>query len=171
MNPMTRFRAAARASRGPLALGLALGVAPAFAAAQQDRAERGPEPDTAGRVTAHTLPVLGDRPPLLLVQVVEAETGRPIPGVQVFLAGTAIGGVTDDAGRFDMYAPETGARRVALRQIGRVEASVDVPLERSTVTQVLAALRIAPVEREGAFLLPPHPGGARGSAVDTTSAR
>ena len=139
---MDRFPDTARWNRGPLAVGL-----------------------------PHTLPVLADRPPLLLVQVVDAETGRPSPGVQVFLAGTAVGGVTDAAGRFDLYAPETGPRRVSLRQIGRTEASIEVPLERSTVTQVLAALGAVPIAPEGAFLLPPLPGAARSATVDTTAAR
>ena len=168
---MDRFPDTARWNRGPLAVGLVVLVGPALASAQQAPQKPGADERVAGAVSAHTLPVLADRPPLLLVQVVDAETGRPIPGVQVFLAGTAVGGVTDAAGRFDLYAPETGPRRVSLRQIGRTEASIEVPLERSTVTQVLAALGAVPIAPEGAFLLPPLPGAARSATVDTTAAR
>lgn len=159
----------ARAQPGRVAaIALALLALPMVAVGQQEPTAEGA---AAGGVATQTLAVGADRPPLLLVRVIEAETGLPIPGLQVFLTGTEIGGVTDEAGRFDAYAPESGTWRIGFRQIGRVDESVELELARSTVTQVLAALRLQRVPEGGPRLLPPLPGASRGAPPDTAVSR
>ena len=41
------------------------------------------------------------QPTGLLGQVLDAETGAPLPGVNVFVAGTTLGGATDQDGQPD----------------------------------------------------------------------
>lgn len=160
---------AREASRRATAIALALLALPMVTAGQQEPAAGDSAVAAVGGVATQTLQVPADGPPLLLVQVVEAESGRPIPGLQVFLAGTEIGGLTDDAGRLDVYAPASGAWRIGLRQVGRVDEWVEVELERSTVTQILAVLSRDRAPGEGVQLLPPLPGPSRGTRADTTT--
>jgi hypothetical protein len=61
-------------------------------------------------------------------RIVSAADGRPVPGVQVFLAGTTIGTLTDRRGRFRLDGEDAGPVELRTRLIGFDETCLNVEL-------------------------------------------
>jgi TonB-linked SusC/RagA family outer membrane protein len=66
------------------------------------------------------------------------ESGAPIPGASVSVAGTAIGILTDAAGNFRLTVPQ-GTVTILVRTVGYLAREVELPAGQSSVTIALAA--------------------------------
>lgn len=93
--------------------------------------------------------------PFVLVQLLDAATGSPLHGAQVFLYGTEIGDLTNARGSVVLPIPEPGTYRVGVRLIPFCPAQIDLEISPATATQVLVALQPDPVQREPVKLAPP----------------
>lgn len=66
---------------------------------------------------------------VLAGQVTDAETGRPLAGVNVFIAGSTRGVATDEAGRFHIQHIPLGQHRIYVSMVGYQAAIVDSLLQ------------------------------------------
>ena len=57
--------------------------------------------------------------------VVDAQTGRPLPSAQVFIAGTNQGVLTNQTGRFLFVGVDRGPVQVQVKMIGYADASME----------------------------------------------
>lgn len=73
-------------------------------------------------------------------QVVEVATQRPLAGAQVFIAGTAIGGLTNDAGRYLLLNVPVGEAVVSVQVIGYGTAEQTVSVSAGGTATVDFAL-------------------------------
>ncbi|MBO6574313.1 MAG: TonB-dependent receptor [Rhodothermales bacterium] len=62
-------------------------------------------------------------------RVVAADTGKPLPGAQVFVVGTSQGTVTDFDGRFELTAADDAGVRIRVHYVGFVAAESALPAE------------------------------------------
>ncbi len=114
------------------------------------------ERPAVGGITAQTLRLARDVRPILVCQIMSAETGAPVAGAQVFLAGTRIGGLSDADGLIELPVTAAGTFILGVRLIGYHEESLELDLARGTATQVLVGLRLdAAVLRDSMYLVPP----------------
>ncbi len=74
--------------------------------------------------------------------VVDAETGRPLPGAHVFLAETTRGTVADASGRFALRGVPLGVQRVAASMVGYSVAASDTLLTEPRAYRL--TLRLVP---------------------------
>lgn len=102
--------------------------------------------DSVGGITVQTLELAEDVPPVLSARILDAETGKPLRGVQVWLKDTEIGALSDNSGFVNLSDAGEGDRTLILRLIGFQADSVHVRLDRSTAVHVHAGLRRAHVE-------------------------
>ena len=109
------------------------------------------------RVSSQTVTIADSIAPFVLCQLVDAETGRPVVGAQVFFEGSRVGTLTDRRGMAVLPVPEQGTWTLATRLIGYVEERVALDLFDGTVAQVLAALRRDSTVGDSVFLAPPLP--------------
>lgn len=93
--------------------------------------------------------------PFVLVQLLDASTGSPVHGAQVFLLGTEVGDLTNMWGSVVLPVPEPGRYTVGVRLIPFCPAQLDLEISPGTATQVLVALQPDPVQREPVKLAPP----------------
>jgi TonB-linked SusC/RagA family outer membrane protein len=117
------------ASLAVTAAGLA--IAPAPLAAQAGGA--------AGQTTPQASGVLTGR-------VTETGSGRPLGDVQVFVAGTRLGAVTDANGNFRIANVPTGSQTLRARRIGYTVTTQAVVVGAGGPTEVALALSVAATE-------------------------
>ena len=136
-----------------IAAGWAAAIAtPAVLGAQQDTTEV--EGDSASAefpyiFRARLMSIPSDSIDFMVAgRIVSAEDGRPVPGVQVFLAGTTIGTLTDRRGRFRLDGGGAGPVELRTRLIGFDETCLNVELAAG----LMRSLHIE---------LPPGPGAGR----------
>ncbi len=65
--------------------------------------------------------------------VVDAETGEPLPGANVFIAVSMIGTTTDNEGRYRLEPVPLGGHRLYVSMIGYEPAAVDLNLREARV--------------------------------------
>jgi hypothetical protein len=84
--------------------------------------------------------------PRILGRVVERETGAPIEGARITLAGASPGQISDGRGRFEMENPTPGPQTLAVTVLGRepLTALVEVPAEGTLEVDI--RLAVEPVE-------------------------
>ena len=148
-----------RVSRRYSLLLMALATAPLPANAQQ----------TSSAIVAQAVPLSENVEPFILCRLLDAETGAPVAGAQVFLADTEVGGASDIDGFVVLPVPTAGTWTVVTRIIGYHEARIDLEVEHGTATQVLAALQSYPIPHDSIGLAPPLP--VRPVVPDTTAVR
>ncbi len=99
----------------------------------------------AGPVRLHA------QPARVFGTVIDAETGQPLPGVNVFVAGTTLGAATDQDGHFDMRRPAQHEFEVVASMLGyKVEAKTlrptDLPQEGLLVRLLSITFELDAVE-------------------------
>jgi len=82
--------------------------------------------------------------------LVDAETGKPVSGAEVWLRGTSARDVTDDGGAFDFAKVEPGAYALLARHLayGTKMDTLEVPIGRNLAVEMrlnAEAIEIAPV--------------------------
>jgi TonB-dependent starch-binding outer membrane protein SusC len=81
--------------------------------------------------------------------VVEAATQRPMPGTQVSIAGTQLGGVTNQDGRYIILNVPAGAREVRVTRIGYAQTTQQVNVVAGQTATADFALAESAVALEG----------------------
>lgn len=104
------------------------------------------ETDSIGGITVQTVGLAEDVSPVLSGRVIEARTGKPLPGVQFWLDGTDVGYLTDESGFIHLSDAEAGSWTLRIKLLGYRQDSVALRLHRSTAVHVLAAMRANPRE-------------------------
>lgn len=87
-----------------------------------------------GIISATNVPGTSENPVSLKGRIVDAESGRPLVGVHVFLSETTIGTVTDDDGRYELTQVSPGAYRIYISKIGYENIAEDMMLSESVDT-------------------------------------
>jgi TonB-linked SusC/RagA family outer membrane protein len=77
--------------------------------------------------------------------VVEGATGRPLPGAQVSIPGTAIGTLTNAQGRFQLLNVPAGARTVRVDLIGHAAVTREVTVTAGEATTLNIALEASAI--------------------------
>ncbi len=72
--------------------------------------------------------------------VVEAVTGRPLPGAQVSIQGTPVGTLTNPQGRFQLLNVPTGARTLRVDLIGHAQVTREINVTAGQATTVNVTL-------------------------------
>lgn len=75
-------------------------------------------------------------------QIVDEDSGRPIPSAQVFVPGTSIGGLSNEAGRFLLLNVPAGEVTIRAELIGYEAAEQTVTVRAAELTQVDLTLSI-----------------------------
>lgn len=94
-------------------------------------------------------PVVAQQSGSILVRSVNGQTGEAVPGVQVSVQGTGIGGVTDSEGRFLLQNVPTGQRVVVTNMLGFGNKQLTVTVTADAVQQLDIELYPRAVELEG----------------------
>lgn len=81
-------------------------------------------------------------------RVVDAASGRPLPDVQLVVAGTRLGGVTSEAGEFRIGGVPAGTRTVTARRIGYQPASQVVTVAPNGTATVALRLSVSALNLE-----------------------
>src|SRR5215207_7684667 len=81
-------------------------------------------------------------------RVTSAEGNRPVAGATVLLVGTAVGTLTDTAGRFTLANVPAGNRRIQARRLGFVSASQTVSVTGGQAATVEFSLVTSPIQLE-----------------------
>ena len=89
--------------------------------------------------------VAGAQTASLTGTVTDSANGRPIPSVQIVVAGTTRGGVTDDAGRFAVRGLNGGTYVVRAQRIGYAPATRQVTIAEGDAAEV--SFRLTEVAR------------------------
>jgi TonB-dependent starch-binding outer membrane protein SusC len=86
--------------------------------------------------------------------VVEAATQRPLAGVQITIAGTRLGGLTTQEGRFLLTNVPAGTQEVRASLIGYGRATATVTVAAGATATVSLTLRETAIELEGLTVNP-----------------
>ena len=80
-------------------------------------------------------------------EVTDAESGEPLPGVNVFLSGTTMGSATDSTGRYEIrnISPGTYTLVASMVGYGTVSTQIEIKQDRSTIRRDFV-LQQAPYE-------------------------
>lgn len=82
-------------------------------------------------------------------EVLDANTGQPIPGVQVSVEGTGVGTISNNSGRFVLTSVPAGPQTLRFTYIGYAPATREVTVEAGQTTVENVQLRPRAIEVEG----------------------
>ena len=99
-------------------------------------------------------------------RVTDAETDRPLPGVNVLLRDGRAGTTTGADGAFRMTDVPAGTDTLRVQFVGYQTAKRPVTIEAGQTTRVQLALSPAPVEMRGIEVVAPHPGASASSELE-----
>ncbi|MDR1153957.1 MAG: carboxypeptidase-like regulatory domain-containing protein [Bacteroidales bacterium] len=74
-------------------------------------------------------------------QVVDADTGDPVPTASVFIANTTVGTTTDDEGNYQLKIPGEGNYEIVVSHVGYIPESHTININRS-FTRINVSLKI-----------------------------
>ncbi len=86
------------------------------------------------------------QPAVIMGDVREAASGRPLPVANLILEGTLLGGITDRDGRFRIPGVEPGDYRLRVSVMGYRSEVRELHLAPGATVEVLFELHIAPIE-------------------------
>lgn len=85
----------------------------------------------------------------VVATVTDADSGDPIPGVNVLVDGTPLGAATGPDGRATLPSVPAGTQTIVARSVGYATGRTDVEVLAGQTTRVAFSLRSSPVEMRG----------------------
>jgi hypothetical protein len=93
-----------------------------------------------GIMLALAAPFVAQAQTTTLVGLIRDSTGHGIPGVEVWLRGSDLYTLTNDAGGFRMANSPVGAVKITVRRMGYEQATVDLTLRAGQTDSLIVAL-------------------------------
>lgn len=103
--------------------------------------------------------------------VVNANSGRALPGANVIVDGTSLGTATGEDGRFRIRNAPTGTQTLTIRFIGFESKSVEVDVEAGVTARVSAELQDGFIEGQDVVVTAVQEGQARAYNIQRTGDR